>query len=73
MSGPNFQAPPPSESTVVNGNGKQRSDDDIFVTDEQPSKKAPMAARGAPPVGNGIMVCLGKIELTTDRPASAQE
>jgi hypothetical protein len=55
MSGPNFQ-PPPSEATVVNGK-RQASDDDIYVTDEQPSKRAPMAAKAQPPVnGNGIMV-----------------
>jgi hypothetical protein len=60
MSGPNFQAPPPSEDTVI-GNGKTRqesSDDDIYVTDEQPSKRAPMAAKPQAPVNaNGIMVC----------------
>ena len=60
MSGPNFQQPPPSEATVVNGNGKGRqpSDDDIYVTDDQPSKRAPMTAKAPPPGanGNGIMV-----------------
>lgn len=66
-SGPNFQPPPPSESTIVN-NGKGAGvngsitppvnhDDDIYITDEQPRKRVPMAAKAPQQANtNGIMV-----------------